>query len=393
MKRKVYGDLRPPDMLLLGGGPSNTDPKVLRALSAPIVEHLDPYFLEVMSETVELLRYTFKTNNTITLPISGTGSAGMESAICNIVEKGDKVVVCINGYFGERISEMVNRCGGKCVEVKSEWGRTIKKDDVEEALEKSNAKAVAIVHAETSTGVLQPLREIARTAQEHDAFMLVDAVTSLGGCELDVDGWGIDVCHSASQKCLGCPPGLAPITVSERAMKKIRNRKTKVQSWYFDLSLIEEYWMNRKYHHTAPISLIYALRESLRFLQEEGLESRWQRHKINSVALISGVEALGLEMFAEEGFRCPCLNSISIPQGVREENIRRILREEFNITMGGGLGGLSGKIWRIGLMGVNSSQRNVVLFLEAFERALKNEGYISTLGAGVAAAEKSLSSL
>ena len=393
MKRKVYGDLRPPDMLLLGGGPSNTDPKVLRALSAPIVEHLDPYFLEVMSETVELLRYTFKTNNTITLPISGTGSAGMESAICNIVEKGDKVVVCINGYFGERISEMVNRCGGKCVEVKSEWGRTIKKEDVEEALEKSNAKAVAIVHAETSTGVLQPLREIARTAQEHDAFMLVDAVTSLGGCELDVDGWGIDVCHSASQKCLGCPPGLAPITVSERVMKKIRNRKTKVQSWYFDLSLIEEYWMNRKYHHTAPISLIYALRESLRFLQEEGLESRWQRHKINSVALISGVEALGLEMFAEEGFRCPCLNSISIPQGVREENIRRILREEFNITVGGGFGGLSGKIWRIGLMGVNSSQRNVVLFLEAFERALKNEGYIYTLGAGVAAAEKSLSSL
>jgi len=388
MKLKAYEELNPPNVLLLGGGPSNIDPRVMAVLSSPIVGHLDPYFLEIMDDTIELLRYTFKTNNNITLPISGTGSAGMQTAISNIVEGGDEVVVLVNGYFGERIKDMVYRCGGKPIVIAADWGKTIKKEAFEEVLENSNAQVVALVHTETSTGVLQPLRDIVRIAHLHDSLLIVDAVTSLGGCELDVDALGIDVCFSASQKCLSCPPGLAPITVSERAMAKIRNRKTKVQSWYFDLSLIEEYWVNRNrvYHHTAPISLIYAIRESLRFLYGEGLEKRWLTHKRNSLALIRGVEALGLKMNAEEGYRAPSINAISIPDEINDENIRKSLRENFNISISAGLGVLKGKIWRVGLMGVNSSERNVLLFLEAFERVLNKEGYPSKPNQGVSAA-------
>jgi len=384
---KSYGELRPPKRLLLGGGPSNIDSRVLKALTLPIVGHLDPYFSEIMNETVELLRYAFKTNNRITLPISGTGTAGMEAAICNIVERGDEVVVCINGFFGERISDIVQRSGGKCITVKGEWGKVISKEEVKEALSNSDAEVVAIVHAETSTGVLQPLKEIKKIVDEYDALLLVDAVTSLGGCELDVDGLGIDVCYSASQKCLNCPPGLAPITVSEKAMEKIRNRKTKVQSWYLDLSLIEKYWLesNRVYHHTAPILLVYALREALRLLYEEGLEARWERHRRNSLALISGIAALGLEMHPKE-YRCPVLNAVSIPEGIQDINVRRTLVNEFDITVSGGLGALKGKVWRIGLMGINSTKRNVILFLKALERALKKEGYPVKLGEGVSSA-------
>jgi len=392
--KRIYKELSPPKRLLLGAGPSNIDPRVLKSLCSPIVDHLDPYFLEVMDETVELLRYAFKTRNRITMPISGTGTAGMESAICNLVERGDEVVVCINGFFGERMSEMVRRCGGRSIEVEAEWGRIIRKEAVEEALSQSDAKLLAIVHAETSTGILQPLKEISKIVDKYDALLLVDAVTSLGGCELNVDEYGIDICYSASQKCLGCPPGLAPITASERAMEKIRNRKTKVQSWYFDLSLIEEYWLEEKrvYHHTAPISLVYVLREALRLLYEEGLEERWRRHERNSRALISGVEALGLSMHAEEGYRCPVLNAVSVPEGVNDANVKETLRDEFGIIVSGGLGRLEGKIWRIGLMGVNSTERNVILVLKALERALKKEGYRVRLGEGVAAAKKTLSS-
>lgn len=384
---KSYGELHPPKRLLLGGGPSNIDSRILKALTLPIVGHLDPYFSEIMNETVELLRYAFKTNNRITLPISGTGTAGMEAAICNIVERGDEVVACINGFFGERISDIVQRSGGKCITVKGEWGKVISKEEVKEALSNSDAEVVAIVHAETSTGVLQPLKEIKKIVDEYDALLLVDAVTSLGGCELDVDGLGIDVCYSASQKCLNCPPGLAPITVSEKAMEKIRNRKTKVQSWYLDLSLIEKYWLesNRVYHHTAPILLVYALREALRLLYEEGLEARWERHRRNSLALISGIAALGLEMHPKE-YRCPVLNAVSIPEGIQDINVRRTLVNEFDITVSGGLGALKGKVWRIGLMGINSTKRNVILFLKALERALKKEGYPVKLGEGVSSA-------
>ncbi|MBS7625278.1 alanine--glyoxylate aminotransferase family protein [Candidatus Bathyarchaeota archaeon] len=374
---KVYGDLRPPERLLLGAGPSNIDPRVLKAMTLPIVEHLDPYFSEVMNETVEMLRYAFKTENRVTFPISGTGSAGMESAICNVVEGGDEVVVCISGFFGERMSDMVQRCGGKSVEVRAPLGGVVEKDRVEEALANSNAKAVAIVHAETSTGVLQPLKEISKITHEYGALLIVDAVTSLGGCELLVDEWGIDICYSASQKCLGCPPGLAPITVSERAMNIIRNRRTKVQSWYFDISMIEKYWLesNRIYHHTAPIPLVYALREGLRLLHEEGLEDRWMRHKENMQLLVEGIEEIGLTIFTDKRYLCPAITAINIPENIGDERVRRILREEYNITISGGLGALKGKIWRIGLMGINSTRKNALLATEALKNALKKEGY------------------
>jgi len=384
---KSYGELLPPQRLLLGAGPSNIDPRVLKALTSPIVAHLDPYFLHVMDETVELLRYAFRTKNHITMPISGTGTAGMETAICNIVERGEEVVTCVKGFFGERISEIISRCGGKPIRVEDEWGKIIQKEAVEKALSDSDANVVAIVHGETSTGILQPLEEIKKVADEYDALLLVDAVTSMGGCELDIDGMGIDICYSASQKCLNCPPGLAPITASERVMDKIRNRETPVQSWYLDLSLIEKYWLenNRVYHHTAPILLVYALREALRLVHEEGLETRWERHKRNSQALINGIEALGLNMHPKE-HRCPALNAVSVPEGVEDLNVRKTLVNDFGITVSGGLGALKGKVWRIGLMGMNSSERNVILVLEALERALKKEGHPIKLGKGVSAA-------
>jgi len=394
LTEKRYDELRPPQRLLLGAGPSNVDTRVLKALISPMVGHLDPYFTETMNETVELLRYAFKTKNHITLPISGTGSAGMESAICNLVERGDDVVVCVKGFFGERMKEIISRCGGNPITVKAEWGKIIEKEDVEKALSESNAKVVAIVHAETSTGIIQPIKEISRITHQYDALLLVDAVTSLGGCELDVDEYGIDICYSASQKCLNCPPGLAPITASKKAMEKIRNRKTKVQSWYLDLSEIEKYWVenNRVYHHTAPILLVYALREALRLLYEEGLEARWQRHLRNAQALISGLEALGLEIYAEKQYRCPAIIAVKVPDEVEDQKVRRTLLEEFNITISGGLGRLKGKLWRIGLMGINSCKRNVIIVLEALEQALKKEGYPVKLGTGVAAAMEVLSS-
>ena len=364
------------------------DGRVLKALSLPLVEHLDPYFIQIMDETVELLRYAFKTKNKITLPISGTGSAGMESAVCNLIEAGEKVVVCINGYFGDRLSEMIKRCGGKPLEARAPWGKAVNAEDVEQALSKSGAEIVAVVHGETSTGLMQPLQEISKVAAKYNALFLVDAVTTLGGCELDVDGYGIDLCYSASQKCLSSPPGLSPITASERAMDKVRNRKEKVFSWYLDLSLLEEYWIEsgRVYHHTAPISLNYALREGLRLVYEEGLEARWLRHRRNSEALIKGVEALGLKMHVEEGHRCPSLNAILVPEGINDADLRKILREEFHITVSGGLGDLKGKVLRVGLMGLNSSERNVILFLEALERALAKKGYQVKAGTGVGAA-------
>jgi len=388
MEAKIYRELIPPNRILLGPGPSNVDPRVLRAMSSPLVGHLDPYFLELMDETMELLRYVFKTKNRLCIPISGTGSAGMEAAVCNVVERGDEVIVGVNGLFGERMSDVVTRCGGKSIEVKEEWGRVISKEAVEKALSESNAKIVGIVHAETSTGVLQPLKEISKLAKEYGALLLVDTVTSLGGCELNVDELGIDLCYSGTQKCLNCPPGLAPITFNEKAMALVRNRKTKVQSWYLDLSLIEKYWSEgRVYHHTAPVSMIYGIREALRMIHEEGLEKRWERHKRNSLALISGVEAMGLKMHPPE-HRAPSLNSIAVPNGVPDLDVRKILLNNFNIEIGGGLGVLKGKIWRVGLMGLNSNERNVMLFLDALGRILKSKGYPADPVKGIEAATK-----
>ncbi|MFH0849255.1 MAG: alanine--glyoxylate aminotransferase family protein [archaeon] len=384
---KIYGELNPPARLLLGPGPSNVDPRVVKAMSSPIVGHLDPYFTEIMNETIELLRYVFKTKNRVTIPLPGTGSAGMEAALCNLIEPGDEVIVGQNGYFGERLSEIASRCGGRVIEVKQEWGKAIAEEAVEDALRKSKAKVVAIVHAETSTGVLQPLSAISRLAHEYDAQLVVDAVTSLGGCELDVDALGIDVCYSGSQKCLNCPPGLAPITFNERALEAVANRKTKVQSWYFDMSLMEKYsFEDRAYHYTAPISMIYALREALRIIHEEGLEERWVRHKRSSQAFINGIEAMGLNMYAEEEHRLPSLNSITIPKGVSDANVRATLLNEFNVEIGGGIGLAKGKMWRVGLMGVNSNERMVVTALESLERSIRKEEEKPATGEGVRAA-------
>lgn len=393
MTLKSYGELCPPVRLLLGAGPSNVHPRVLKALLSPIVAHLDPYFMSVMDETVDLLRYAFKTKNHITLPISGTGSAGMESAVCNIVERGDEVVILVNGFFSERIRKMVVRCGGKPVIVKAEWGQVFEKEDVERVLSESKAKSIMLVQVETSTGVLQPIPDIANVARDYGALLVVDAVASLGGCKIDVDQYGIDVCYSASQKCLSCPPGLAPITASEKAMEHIRNRKSPVQSWYLDLSTIEKYWIerNRAYHHTAPILLVYALREGLRLLNEEGLESVWLRHRKNSTALINGLEALGLTIFGKKESLSPTITPVVVPKKVSDAKVRTAFLEQFGITVSGGLGNLRGKLLRIGLMGMNSTERNVVLVLNALEHTFRKENFPLELGTSIAAAMKTLS--
>jgi alanine-glyoxylate transaminase/serine-glyoxylate transaminase/serine-pyruvate transaminase len=356
-------------------------------MCAPLLGHLDPLFLRCMDDIQNLLRYVFETTNRITFPVSGTGSAGMEAAIFNLVEPGDEVVVCIHGVFGERMHEMVERAGGKPVAVRAEWGTPIAHEQIVRALDSSKARALAIVHAETSTGVLQDLGGIGEMVHQKDALLIVDAVTSLGGHPVGVDRNGIDVCYSGTQKCLNAPPGLAPITFSEKAIERIRARRTKVQSWYFDVNLIEQYWGgDRAYHHTAPISMNYALREALRIVHEEGLSERWRRHELNHRALVAGIEAMGLEMLAPPPDRLWSLNAVRAPAGVDEARVRRRLLDEHNIEVGGGLGSLKGKIWRIGLMGFGSSRDNVFLVLDALHRALSAEGV--ACAPGVEAAEK-----
>lgn len=384
---KSYLDLNPSPRVLLGPGPSDVHPRVLRAMATPLLGHLDPEFLVLMNETKELLQYVFQTQNELTLPVPGTGSAGMEAAVCNILEPGDTIVIGVNGYFGQRLSEMAARCGAQVVPVQAPWGRIVEPDDIAQALRGRQAKVVAVVHAETSTGVLQPLQPIADLAHAHDALFLVDTVTSLGGHPVQVDEWGIDVCYSGTQKCLSCPPGLAPITLNARATEVLHRRRSKVQSWYLDLSLVERYWgQERFYHHTAPISMNYALREALRLIYEEGLEARFQRHHLNHLALMAGMQAMGLEPFvADEAQRLWSLNAVRIPDGIEEAKVRVQLLQEFGIEIGGGLGELKGRIWRVGLMGYSSSRRNVLLFLGALEHVLIAQGY-SPRGSGVQAA-------
>ena len=385
----TYVELNPPIRLLLGPGPSNVDPRVLRAMAAPVIGHLDPEFLKIMDETKQLLQYAFQTDNYLTLPLSGTGSAGMEAALCNVIEPGDKVVVCVNGFFGERMCDMVQRCQGELIRIEAEWGQTIKPQQVGSVLKQAKVKVVAIVHAETSTGILQPLEDISRLAHEHGALLLGDAVTSLGGCPLKVDDWDLDVVYSGTQKCLSCPPGLAPITFSSRAQEVLDARQTKVQSWYLDMTMIQRYWgAERFYHHTAPISMCYALREALRLVHDEGLEVRWQRHELNQRALMAGLQAMGLQPFAQEGHRLPSLNAVRVPEGIEDAAVRGRLLQEYGIEIGGGLGKLKGKIWRIGLMGYNSTKKTVLMFLGALEAVLRAEGYPVRSGAALAAADK-----
>jgi alanine-glyoxylate transaminase/serine-glyoxylate transaminase/serine-pyruvate transaminase len=375
MERKTYERFNPPKRILLGPGPSPVDDRVLSAMAAPLLGHLDPLFLQCMDDVQSLLRYVFETENRVTIPISATGSAGMEAALVNVIEPGDEVVVCINGVFGERMRDIIERAGAKPITVAATWGEALDVEKIEAAVNSSQPRALALVHAETSTGVLQDLSGLADLAHARGALLIVDAVTSLGGHPVGVDRQGIDICYSGTQKCLGAPPGLAPVTFNERALDRIRSRRSKVQSWYLDISLVEKYWGDdRTYHHTAPISMNYALREALRLVHEEGLEARWRRHELNHRALVAGVEAMGLGMAVAPANRLWSLNAVSVPEGIDDARVRTRLLDE-NIEIGGGLGPMKGKIWRIGLMGSGSTRENVMLVLDALHRALNAEGF------------------
>lgn len=373
--------------VLMGPGPSDVDPRVLEALSRPTIGHLDPAFLEILNEIRELLQYTFQTENEMTLAMSGTGSAGMETCVVNLIEPGDPMLVCINGVFGGRMADVARRCQADVMTLEIDWGKAFDPAQIEQAIDKKQAKVVGIVHAETSTGVCQPIEEISSIVHDHGALLLVDTVTSLGGMKVDVDGWQIDACYSGSQKCLSCPPGLSPVTFSETAMKVIENRKTKVQSWYLDLTMIRQYWgSERLYHHTAPVNMNYALLEALKMVKEEGLENRWARHLANHKVLKAGLSAIGINYVAQPGHELPMLNAVAVPDGVDDATVRRQLLEQFNIEIGGGLGKFKGKAWRIGLMGAASTLNNVMLFLSAIEKCLVDQGYQFERGASVAAA-------
>ena len=373
--------------ILMGPGPSDVDPRVLEALSRPTIGHLDPAFLDVLNEIRELLQYTFQTKNEMTFAVSGTGSAGMETCVVNLIEPGEPMLVCINGVFGKRMADVAERCRANVSTVEIEWGKAFTPDQIKQALQKNRAKVVGIVHAETSTGVCQPMQEISKIVHDSGALLLVDTVTSLAGMKVDVDGWQIDACYSGTQKCLSCPPGLAPVTFSEAAVKAIDNRKTKVQSWYLDITMIRKYWgSERLYHHTAPVNMNYALLESLRMIKEEGLEQRWARHLTNHKILKAGLSAIGIQYVPQPGYELPMLNAVAIPAGVDDVTVRKQLLSEFNIEIGGGLGSFKGKAWRIGLMGSASTLSNVMLFLSALEKCLADQGIAFERGASIAAA-------
>jgi alanine-glyoxylate transaminase/serine-glyoxylate transaminase/serine-pyruvate transaminase len=359
---------------------------VLQAMSQPLLGHLDPEFIEIMDQTQDRLRQVMRTENELTLPVSGTGSAAMETCLVNLVEPGDRVLVCINGVFGTRMADIVERLGGELHVIEAEWGTPFTPDAVEEAVLRVQPRLVAIVHAETSTGVLQPLEEISDIAHANDALLLVDAVTSLGGCEVETDAWSLDAVYSGTQKCLSCPPGLGPVSFGPRALEVIEDRQRKVSSWYLDMTMVRNYWgEERAYHHTAPVSMIYALNEALRVVLEEGLAERFQRHRANHRALVAGIEAMGLSMLVEPSYRLPMLNAVRIPEGVDDRRVRRGLLEEHNIEIGGGLGPLAGRVWRIGLMGHSCTRENVLRVLSALEEVLKAEGAHVRTGARRAA--------
>lgn len=367
-----YVDLDTTARILLGPGPSTVHPRTLRAMAHPLVGHLDPQFITLMNEVQELLRFVFQTDNRLTLPVSGTGSAGMEAALCNFIEPGDSVLIGVNGYFGERMCDMADRYGAEVRRLERPWGEVFAVEDVEEAVRQKPAKLVALVHAETSTGVLQPMEGMAEIVHRYGGLLLVDCVTSLGGVPVRIDAWDADAAYSGTQKCLSCPPGLAPLTVSARALEVLHERRSKVANWYLDLTIIEEYWGNeRTYHHTAPISMIYGLREALRLVHEEGLEERFERHRNHAALLWEGLEAMELQLCVPLVHRLPTLTTVLVPEEVDEKAIRRRLLEEYNIEIAGGLGAFKGRVWRIGLMGYSSRRENVLLLLSALERLLR----------------------
>ena len=390
MTTEPLGELNVPNRLLLGPGPSGVHPRVYRAMQQPVIGYLDPVFIQLIDDTQRPLRTIFRTENDMTMAISGTGTCGMEAAIYNITEPGDNVIVCMNGFFGTRMADMAKRCSATVIPVEAEWGRIIEPEQIKDALDKAGkAKAVMIVHGETSTGILQPLEEISRITHEAGALLLVDAVTSLSGCELLTDEWGIDVCYSGTQKCLSGPPGMAPLTVSQAAMDVIEKRSQPVSSFYVDLNILGRYWgggTTRMYHHTPPMTMLYALREGVRIVLEEGIEARIVRHKRNADALSAGVEAMGLALHAQEGYRLPPLTTVRVPDGVDERKLRMGLLQDHNIEVGGGIGELAGQVLRIGLMGYNSTERNVLALLFALETEFLKLGARLDRGAGVAAA-------
>ncbi|MDE0019131.1 MAG: alanine--glyoxylate aminotransferase family protein [Candidatus Poribacteria bacterium] len=387
----MYDELIVPPRVLLGPGPSEANPRVLKAMTTPMLGYLDTKFVDVMDDTVALLRQVFGTENRLTLPVSGTGTAGMEAALANVVEPGDGVVVGINGYFGERIANIAARCGGVVTTVEAEWGTHISAEKIAEAIAKISApKLVALVHGETSTGILQPLTDAIEIARSSGALFLADCVTSLGGQPVDMDARGIDIAYSCTQKCLAGPPGLSPISFSERAVDVIRNRKTPIQSFYLDMTLLEKYWQGEKrsYHHTVSMSMIYALREALRVVLEEGLAARYERHELNARALLAGAKAIGLQPAAEQGYRAPMLTTLRIPNGIDDATIRKRLITDYGIEIGAGLGIFAGKAWRIGLMGESANERNVMLVLNALEKLLIEFGHNTAPGTAVHAASQ-----
>ena len=384
-----------PPRILLGPGPSGADPRVLQAMMSQMIGYLDPDFMLIMDEVSALLRRVFQTEESLTLALSGTGSAGMEAGLTSLLEPEETVVMCVYGFFCERMVDMAGRVGANVVPLRAEWGRPFPPEMLEEELKKhTNVKMVTAIHAETSTGIKQPLEDLSRLTKDHDALFMVDAVTSLGGNEVAVDRWGIDYCYSASQKCLACPPGLSPVALSPRAHEAVKNRKQKPTSWYLDLALIANYWgFDHVYHHTAPVSMILGLREGLKIALEEGLEARFARHHRNATALWAGLEALGLELVAPEPHRLDQITPVWIPEGIDDNEVRRILLREHYIEIGRGLGEFAGKVWRIGLMGDSSRAELVLRLLSALEEILPRLGYEVPVGAGVGAASKALAAV
>lgn len=376
----------PPVRTLMGPGPSDVHPRVTSAMARPTIGHLDPAFVGMMDEVKQMLQYAFQTQNRLTIPVSAPGSAGMETTFVNLLERGDKAIVCQNGVFGGRMKENVERCGAEPIMVEDEWGQSVDPQKVEDALKANpDAKVLAFVHAETSTGARSDADILCKLAHDYDTLTLVDAVTSLGGSELKVDEWGIDAIYSGTQKCLSCTPGISPVSFSDRAVDIITKRNSKVQSWFLDTNLVMGYWgpnAKRAYHHTAPVNALYALHEALVILQEEGLENAWARHTNNHLALRAGLEAMGLSFVVDEAHRLPQLNSVTIPDGVDEAAVRSTLLNEFNLEIGAGLGALAGKVWRIGLMGYSSRAENIFLCLSSLEAVLSDMG--ATIDTGVA---------
>ncbi len=389
----THKSFHPPVRTLMGPGPSDVNPRILEAMSRPTIGHLDPAFVAMMDETKDLLRYAFQTDYALTMPVSAPGSAGMETCFVNLVEPGDKVIVCQNGVFGGRMKENVERCGATAVMVEDDWGKAVDPNKVEEALKANpDAKVLAFVHAETSTGAISDAETLSKLARAHDCLTIVDTVTSLAGSVLKVSDWGLDAVYSGTQKCLSCTPGLSPVTFSERAVEVVKSRKSRVQSWFMDLNLVLGYWGGggkRAYHHTAPINALYGLHEALVVLEEEGIENAWQRHQTNHMALRAGVEAMGLSFVVDEAERLPQLNSVSIPEGVDDAAVRGRLLNDYSLEIGAGLGPMAGKIWRIGLMGHASNRKNVLLCLGALDAVLSGMGAPIKGGVAVEAAMKS----